>query len=347
MSHRSLYAPVTAADSENPGLPHPEWLNCSTTPRVSTHSVKPANRPHRNRSKQFLRCRLPRSLSSLHGDANVPGPHWTDIDKTALRQQLTIRELDITDVRFPGRSQIAVRTQAVRMGLIRPRQARLKWSNKQRKLLRKLKRDGYAVPQIFQFRLLSDPPRSFWSIRMQWGRMKLSDRKRSRRMKKKKVWKSGERAKFERFLVRHSQRMTPEEIGKKWGLARSTVARWQTSLGVKQPREKVMRMHYSLEKQRRASRRIRRNNKRIWAERRARSESELIALAIELYGHSRQPSDRECFDCGRTWPKRREFFHFSEKRTGFGTARYYKHRCRLCENARRRHLRRKKRTAKR
>ena len=70
--------------------------------------------------------------------------------------------------------------------------------------------------------------------------MKLADRKRSRRMKEKKVWKVAEKERFKRYLRQYSVAMTPEQIGKSWGVARSMVARWQTRLGLKQPREKVL-----------------------------------------------------------------------------------------------------------
>ena len=117
--------------------------------------------------------------------------------------------------------------------------------------------------------MLGGPVRTRWSITKQWGRVKLANRRRSRLMKKKRVWKAGEQRKFKAYLRRYSKTQTPEEIGKVWAVARSTVARWQNALGLKVPREAVVKMAYSQRKQSAARKRIQRASKQMWVARRA------------------------------------------------------------------------------
>lgn len=265
----------------------------------------------------------------------MPGKHWIENERSSLRDQLC-KSVSLVDVRVNGRTQHAIRGQAVRMGLVEQRETRATWSNKEKRRLRKLKREGYSARDVYILQLLDESRRSYWAIRKQWGRMKLADRTLSRRLRKKKVWKRSEQKRFRQFLLENSATMTPEQIGKTWGVARSTVARCQSVLGVKQPREKVMQMDYSLAKQKRARQRIRRKNIRRWAVRREHHESELLSLAAEFRDRHQPPKERVCTECGRSWPIRRKFFHYSEKNNGFGTSRYYKNRCRLCQNTRRR-----------
>jgi len=272
----------------------------------------------------------------------MPGERWTENDIDSLREQLD-HGLALKEVQIERRTINAIRSQALRLELVEMRANRRKWPSRQRRLLRKCKEQRLTPVEIFEFGLLGEPPRSFWAIRKQWGRMKLSDRRRARLMRKKKVWKPGEKRKFDTFLRKNSKQMTPEEIGKEWSVARSTVARRQTELGVKATREQVMQMEYSLAKQRRARQRIRRNSLNMWANRRRNRESDLINMAQEIRDSSRPPDERKCSDCGRSWPKRREFFHTSEKKISIGVSRYFKHRCVLCENERRRSQEKKKR----
>lgn len=222
------------------------------------------------------------------------------------------------------------------MGLLEVRASRRKWPAKQRRLLRKLHNEGFTPREIHAFELLGDPPRSFWSIRKQWGRLRLADRDRARQMRKKKIWAPGEKKQFDAYLREHSGTMTPEQIGREWGVARSTVARRQNELNVKRSRDEVMAMEYSQAKQRRARRRIRRSSQKHWEVRRQKREESLFQLADELRAQDRRPAEAECIECGRVWPKRSEFFHSTEKKISIGRSRYFKQRCRLCENARRR-----------
>ncbi len=266
----------------------------------------------------------------------MPGRRWTTKENETLRRQIVGEHKEIDDVRIKNRTPHAVRTHAARLDLIRQRDSRYPWKASQKRKLKQLKAEGFTPLEIHDLDLLGEPYRSLWAIRKQWGRMKLSDRKRARRMREKKMWQAGEKQRFKEFLLAHSADMTPEEIGKEWNLARSTVARWQTTLGVKQPRETVMRMQYSVNKQRNARKKIRRQNVARAQRRRTEKANELVDLAQELRRRASPPPERVCTDCEESWPRRSEFFHYQDKRTDFGTTRRYKRRCRLCQNAIRR-----------
>ena len=273
----------------------------------------------------------------------MPGKPWNAKEKKALRRQVKTEARTLADVSLEGRTLNAIRSQVARLALVEKRANRKKWSFDERRQLRKLHSEGFTPKEIHEFDLLGAPGRTRWSITKQWGRMKLANRRRSRLMKKKRVWKVGEQRKFRAYLRRHSKTQTPEEIGKVWGIARSTVARWQNSLGLKVPREFVVKMSYSQQKQFAARKRIRRASKRMWEVRRQRHEQELLQQTRELRHRDPPVPEQVCTDCERSWPKRRAFFHIREKKISMGTSRYYKHRCVLCENARRRHNDRKRR----
>lgn len=274
----------------------------------------------------------------------MPGKRWTSAEKESLQRQLITEHRSLEAVEIPGRTLFAIRSQSARLGLIELKPPRLRWSPEQMKLLKQYKREGLTPLHVFQFDLLGEPYRSIWAITKKWGRMKLADRTRSRCMQNKKQWKAGEKQEFVRFLKKQSQRMTPEEIGNQWNLARSTVSRIQTKHRLKATREDVLLMKYSLAKQERARRRIRRDNIRNWDKRRQQREKEMLASAEQLRLTVKRLEERRCEDCQRPWPKRREFFHINEKKISIGTSRYFKRRCVLCENKRRRlHDQKKKR----
>ena len=264
----------------------------------------------------------------------MPGARWTVKERRLLKRELK-RTGDIDEVEVPGRTQFSIRQQARRMKLVAQRPGRFKWPAAQIEKLEELAGEGLSAGEIFRFELLGEPARSLWAIRKMWGRLKLADPRRSEQMKHRKVWKPGEKQRFDQFLRKNSARMTPEQIGTEWGVARSTVARRQTELGVKRPRSEVLEMEYSRAKRERARRRLRQRNLKYWQEKRQQREMDLIALAAR-YRRRGGVATQQCTDCERVWPKRPEFFHTSEKQISIGTSRYYKHRCVLCENERRR-----------
>ncbi|MCA9173384.1 MAG: hypothetical protein KDB14_02730 [Planctomycetales bacterium] len=263
----------------------------------------------------------------------MPGARWTKSETKSLRKQLKEGRA-IEDVEIDGRSEHAIRRQAGRLNLISQRDGRYRWPQRQLDKLRELAGQGLTVGEIYEFELLGEPARSLWAIRKTWGRLGLSDPRRAERMRQRKVWAPGERRKFDAYLRKHSGAMTPEQIGTHWGLARSTVARRQTELGIKRTRAQVLKMEYSRNKREAARVRLRKRNLTYWRERRERREQELAELADQL--RRRGCETQTCVDCGQSWPRRPEFFHTTEKRISIGTSRYFKHRCILCENRRRR-----------
>lgn len=265
----------------------------------------------------------------------MPGAPWSNQEKRALRRQIRREKLALGDVKIDGRTVHSIRSQAVRLQLVEKRTSRAKWSASERRRLRELKEQGFLPTEIAELGLLGEPARTRWSITKQWGRMKLADRRRSRRMRRKKKWGLGEKERFHQYLRKHSAVKTPEEIAKVWGIARSTVARWQVELGVKVPRERVLQMAYSRAKQRRARVRIRSSSRRMWDRRRASQVDNLRTLADDMRAAEHPPREQVCVDCEQSWPRRREFFHIREKKISMGTSRYYKRRCVLCENIRR------------
>lgn len=271
----------------------------------------------------------------------MPGPPWSAREIDSLRQQLQRNQGSLAEIEIPGRTANAIRAQAVRRGLLRKRGSRKAWTPEQCALLEKLQQQGYGPQEIFVRNLLGSPRRTKWAIVKQWGRLQLADRQRANRTRRKKRWSPEKKKQFETYLRRYSKSKTPEQIAKHWHVARSTVCRWQHRLGVKQSREKVMQMPYSRAKQRRARQRMQKASQCAWQRRRQQREQALHALARELRSSARPPEERVCVDCGESWPKRREFFPYQDRRSSFGTSRYFKHRCLLCENARRRRNSRK------
>ena len=266
----------------------------------------------------------------------MPGPPWTKKEIQSLKRQVIRQKRTMANVDIQGRTVNAIRAMAARLNIMETPVSRAKWSSRQRQRLKQLKNEGFTPQDIYEFDLLGEPLRTKWSITKQWGRMNLADPRRSKLMKKKKWWKPGEKTKFRQYLLRHSKKQTPEEIAKIWQLARSTVSRWQNNLGIKASRDQVMKMEYSLQKQQRARRRIRKASREMWKQRRKDRERTLRALAEELRSSSKPPREQLCRDCDISFPKRREFFPIHEKKISIGTSRYFKHRCVLCENKRRR-----------
>ena len=110
----------------------------------------------------------------------MPGTHWTEEQIDALRVAIEAG-LDPRDdaVFVPEKSKHAVVSQAIRRGWIQLRyEGRENWPLAQRRRLAKAKREGLNPQEIFDRNLLGSPHRSLWAIKKQWGRMKLSCKRR-------------------------------------------------------------------------------------------------------------------------------------------------------------------------
>lgn len=268
----------------------------------------------------------------------MPGKHWGELEVLLLKQ-LQEEGKDISEVKIPGKKRAQVRQKALRMGLITPSAARTTWPRRQINILKKAKADGLTPQNIHEQNLLGDPYRSLWAIKKAWERKKLSDRKRARLLKKKKIWSHGEKERFHEYLREHSSTLTPEEIAKKWKIARSTVVNHQMSLGIKLRRKEVLALPGSKRKRRLSARKsaiktVERWNK--WREVRI-DELENIASTMREKGPI---TERICSDCNISLPLKPQFYDYQDRKfssKGFtGTKRLYKRRCRLCEAKRRR-----------
>ncbi len=266
----------------------------------------------------------------------MPGLQWSASELKSLYQQIVEENKDGKQVVISGRSRAGITMKAIRQGLIKLNRLRRVWPRRQKKLLRQLKERGYTPRDIADSSLLGLPDRTLWAIRKMWGRQKLSDRRRSRLMTQKKVWQPNEKELFIKYLHENSSTKTPEEIGVHWNLARSTVASWQRKLNLKQPYQVILRMDYSRLKQKIFLARNSRRMFKYWRHWQSLHEEALLAAAADLREKTLNISERICLDCNKSWPLRAQFWHFSHKKTEFGTSRYFKHRCRLCENLRKR-----------
>lgn len=257
----------------------------------------------------------------------MPGTRWLTEEKNTLRHLLLDEHVPLPHIRINGRTDRAIHMEALRLHLIEVPT----WSRKQKTHLRKLQRSGFSVKEIIDGNLLLPPPRSDSGIRSQWRRLKLTNRTRARH---KKVWRPGELAQFYDHLRLVSATQTPEEIAKKWNLARSTVAQHQRKLGVKIPRAEVLLMEYSQKKLRRSAHVARRQMRAHAPARRHAWVQHLENLVPELRWRKHMV-ERTCSDCSRPWPLYPAFFAPREKKLRTGTSVYFKHRCRLCEADRR------------
>lgn len=183
------------------------------------------------------------------------------------------------------------------------------------------------------------PGTSITSIKKAWGRKKLSNRKRARLLKKKKIWSEEEKESFHEYLQEHSSFLTPEEIAKKWKIARSTVVNHQTNLGVKISRKEVLALPGSRKKRQRSARRSAEETVKRWNKWREQHIDELMSMAQTIRETGSVP-ERICSDCETSWPLKPAFFQHQDKKFSLknfnGTTRYYMNRCRICEAKRRR-----------
>lgn len=267
----------------------------------------------------------------------MPGIPWSTDEEVALRERLIAAFGDVRLVVVPGRTNNAIRTKALRLHLISPaRQKTSWWTARQIKLLKQLRRAGSTPELIFNFDALGEPLRTLYAIRDMWKRLKLADRRRSRAASQRKIWRAGERERFDAYVLATSERYTPEQIGVRWQCSTETVRARQRLLGVKLTIDRVRALPYSREKRQRCARRTARGSRKRWKLWRIKELSRLQKDAAELrLAYPKRP-ERICRDCHMSWPLRREFFHAQQRRSGSLTTIYFKYRCRLCENSRRR-----------
>jgi hypothetical protein len=261
----------------------------------------------------------------------MPGRHWTSVQVSEL-VRLTDEGFDPRDgeINIAEKTRNAIIQKALRLGLIPLRyEKRDPWPLRQRRRLKKAKRNGLTPEEVCKCGLLGTPLRSLWAIKKQWGRMKLSDKKLRRAFSKKRTWKQAERVEFLSFLREHSTTLHPDEIAKMWRVKASTVRSNQIALGVAPGRAAVLAMDYS---KRKRSRSTRKAMLKQWQERRKLRIKELEARASEMRAKPSPRPEQTCKRCNRSWPKHSEFFPTTKKRyrDTTMTSMHHLRTCRLC-----------------
>lgn len=268
----------------------------------------------------------------------MPGTHWGDQERSLI-YQMNVLGLSVEEVVIPGKSKHAIRTKARRLLLIPSCSPRYEWTRREKILLKKLKKAGYTVLQIFESGVLAS--RSLNAIRKQWERKKLSDPKRRRASRNKKVWKGDELDTFKAFLLENSEKLTPQQIAKKWKVSRACVSRWQNFLGVKLTWHQVMASSYSRRKQKKGRASAREKLAKINSEKLLNTIAQFdldAELLMREYPH--RPT-RVCASCNKKRPLAKKFFHYSQKKGRNKkfptmTSRVYMRKCRICVNQERR-----------
>lgn len=263
----------------------------------------------------------------------MPG-HWTRGERRSLYRQIVEETRDIKEVRIRGRDYFGIRKMAIRLGYIKANPARPPWPRRQKRLLRELKGEGYTPTRIHDMDLLGEPNKSLDAIVQQWKRCKLSNRKISRRLRRKKRWDkaTNEKERFLQFLREHSHDMTPEQIGKIWRVAPGTVSENQHKLGLKASWAEVMAMPFSVAKRKRSKKKAAKKVS-AWAKNlRQKRIKKLEQLALVARSRTDPLPERTCSDCETSWPLHQKFFPVRIKRLKHPkmTSVHHKHRCTIC-----------------
>lgn len=262
----------------------------------------------------------------------MPGTHWGSLEELLIAQMN--RGVPIEEVEIPGKSKNAIRTKAIRLGLIKAVEPRIEWPRNQIRILRKYQKLGLSVRYIYEANVLGDPYRSLHAIRQQWKRKKLSNRKISRAMRRKKIWKEGEFQEFVLYLKKFSTSQAPRQIAKKWKISRGTVSRWQNIYGLKLTLREVKNLPYSKAVRSRARKKIIQKNKENWNRRIKERREKFYQEAANLIFTYPKISTRICLSCEIELPLRTKFWHCHDEiirtKQSQMRRRFFKHTCREC-----------------
>ncbi len=282
----------------------------------------------------------------------MPGQHWST-EECRLLTRLLRHGLLPSAISINGRPPCGVYRKAVRLRLWKPRGGwRFPWPPKAVRRLRSLVARGVGPVRITTEGLLNGY--SATAVEKKLRRLGFKNPERRHRRRRNVRLTNRQRATLHTFLHEHVHEWTPEQLALEWNrrfrpkILRGKVVYHLTALGIKRPWSEVIRMPYAREKMRRSrltSRNVREAQARRWNRYRLRLVASLRERAraltgAEAYGAT-PPTLRACADCGLPWPAREPFFRISrmQRRDGRVTRRLLP-RCHLCENARRRALRR-------
>ena len=188
----------------------------------------------------------------------MPGKPWRVSEVRVLTDGIR-RALAPGEVTIPGRSTIAVRRMAARLGLIGDGVPRQRWTEAQRAQLAELVAAGYTATRIAAASLL---PHNRNAVQKQMQRMGLGSAGRSSPQKSAMRLHGPGLDQFHAFIQSHARGCTPAQIADLWNQAQGQngahvshrkVVYHLGQLGLRLPRRVVVRMAYSVEKRTRSA----------------------------------------------------------------------------------------------
>ena len=255
----------------------------------------------------------------------MPGPRWTDAEKHKLRSALE-RGRDLDRIRFANRTDLAVRAQLRRMGLVQSRRIVRPWQPAEIQLLRVLLKRGMSAREIARHGYL--PGRTTNSISQLMRRRRWGDPLLSKRQRKARRLQGRDLQRFHRFLERHARVMPTVVIAKKFRVSRGTVKRHLAKLGIVVTWHDSMSMPVSKARQRKMAQL---RNAERWTRWRVHQRRRLFVLRQKLTDADMIIPRRRCDLCHELWFATEDFFKPRPKRRGGRIVAVYLSRtCRVC-----------------
>src|SRR4051794_20454040 len=174
----------------------------------------------------------------------MPAP-WRTSEQAILIDEVRRRARAASEVSLPGRSAVAVRRKASRLGLVGDGVPRRPWSEADRATLRRLRAEGWTVARMCAGPLAAFTPTAVFK---QIRRLGLADPRCALAQKRARRLSGGVLKAFHAFLVAHARTCTPEQIALVWNeehepaVNHARVVYHLERLGLRPPRRLVLRM---------------------------------------------------------------------------------------------------------
>lgn len=258
------------------------------------------------------------------------GIKWKKTERAVIRTQLEAG-MHWKDAVVPGKTTDGIRRHVRRYNLA-PKQRNPALTKAQKTKLRQLKAQGFSAREISDFDMLGFPHRTSSAVQKYVSALRLVNKNKSRARKNRKEWINGEKEAFDNFLRRRSKKLAPVEIAEIFGVVAETVTVRQKNLGVRPSRAESRAMPYFKKKTGEANRVRSRKMLLEFGKHVADKEKQLEELAQKLRRKKWLVPLREkrCPGCGKTWPKRREFFFHAVYKGISGTSWYFTRYCVVC-----------------
>lgn len=238
-------------------------------------------------------------------------------------------------IRIKGRKPKCVWRKLRELGLTEKRQFPA-LTRGQRKKLRQLVTQGFGAKQIAEWRMLGEAKHlTNQNYIQKWmGRLHLVNKNRSRATKKRRLFTPAESRGFNRFIVLHSSELSAKQIAKRYRVKPATVSARQRQLGVKPSLREAVRLPDTRRRFRTAMRKKSKKMLANFPDHIAKLEKKLCALAEKIRtNHTFEPiEEKQCLNCERHWPRRKEFFFAREYRfkEGTGVSFHFSSPCKIC-----------------